>query len=124
MQNLTLEALNYNSARLRWDETVDLDVKVSGKVHIRHSNLTDGSATWTNSTDLIAAIACSATEATVPHFRREYLVKFEDDGLPKGRQKPASSLIRVTALTLALKRSVKRSNHANTVQREQNRHHL
>ena len=83
VQNLTLEPLNYNSARLRWDETVDLDVKVSGKVHIRHSNLTDGSATWTNSTDLIAAIAGSATEATVPLLEGEYLVKFEDDGLRK-----------------------------------------
>ena len=83
VQNLTLEPLNYNSARLRWDETVDLDVKVSGKVHIRHSNLTDGSATWSNSTDLIAAIAGSATEATVPLLEGEYLVKFEDDGLRK-----------------------------------------
>jgi predicted phage tail protein len=83
VQNLTLEPLNYNSARLRWDETVDLDVKVSGKVHIRHSNLTDGSATWTNSTDLIAAVAGSATEATVPLLEGEYLVKFEDDGLRK-----------------------------------------
>ena len=83
VQNLTLEPLNYNSARLRWDETVDLDVKVSGKVHIRHNNLTDGSATWTNSTDLIAAIAGSATEATVPLLEGEYLVKFEDDGLRK-----------------------------------------
>tara|TARA_B100001063_G_scaffold246629_1_gene286637 strand:- start:3027 stop:6299 length:3273 start_codon:yes stop_codon:yes gene_type:complete len=83
VQNLTLEPLNYNSARLRWDETVDLDVKVSGKVHIRHSNLADGSATWSNSTDLIAAIAGSATEATVPLLEGEYLVKFEDDGLRK-----------------------------------------
>ncbi len=83
VQNLTLEPLNYNSARLRWDETVDLDVKVSGKVHIRHSNLTDGSATWSNSTDLIAAIAGGATEATVPLLEGEYLVKFEDDGLRK-----------------------------------------
>ena len=83
VQNLTLEPLNYNSARLRWDETVDLDVKVSGKVHIRHSNLTDGSATWSNSTDLIAAVAGSATEATVPLLEGEYLVKFEDDGLRK-----------------------------------------
>ena len=81
--NLTLEPLNYNSARLRWDETVDLDVKVSGKVHIRHNNLTDGSATWSNSTDLIAAIAGSATETTVPLLQGEYLVKFEDDGLRK-----------------------------------------
>ena len=83
VQNLTLEPLSYNSARLRWDETVDLDVKVSGKIHIRHSNLTDGSATWSNSTDLIAAIAGNATEATVPLLEGEYLVKFEDDGLRK-----------------------------------------
>ncbi|ADD94748.1 phage related protein tail component-like protein [uncultured phage MedDCM-OCT-S09-C299] len=80
VQNLTLEPLNYNSARLRWDETVDLDVKVSGKVHIRHSNLTDGSATWSDSTDLVDAIAGSSTEKTVPLLEGEYLVKFEDDG--------------------------------------------
>ena len=80
VQNLTLEPLNYNSARLRWDETVDLDVKVSGKVHIRHSNLTDGTATWSNSTDVIASVAGSATEAIVPLLEGAYLVKFEDDG--------------------------------------------
>ncbi|ADD94770.1 phage related protein tail component-like protein [uncultured phage MedDCM-OCT-S09-C399] len=80
VQNLTLEPLNYNSARLRWDETIDLDVKVSGKVHIRHSNLTDGSATWSDSTDLVDAIAGSSTEKTVPLLEGEYLVKFEDDG--------------------------------------------
>lgn len=80
VQNLTLEPLNYNSARLRWDETVDLDVKVSGKVHIRHSTLTDGTATWSNSTDVIASVAGAATEAIVPLLEGEYLVKFEDDG--------------------------------------------
>ena len=80
VQNLTLEPLNYNSARLRWDETVDLDVKVSGKVHIRHSNLTDGTASWSFSTDLVDAIAGSSTEKTVPLLEGEYLVKFEDDG--------------------------------------------
>lgn len=80
VQNLTLEPLNYNSARLRWDETVDLDVKVSGKVHVRHSNLTDGTATWSNSTDVIASVAGSSTEAIVPLLEGEYLVKFEDDG--------------------------------------------
>ena len=80
VQNLTLEPLSYNSARLRWDETVDLDVKVSGKVHIRHSNLTDGNASWSFSTDLVDAIAGSSTEKTVPLLEGEYLVKFEDDG--------------------------------------------
>jgi predicted phage tail protein len=34
VQNLTIEAISANSARLRWDQTVDLDVKVGGKVHI------------------------------------------------------------------------------------------
>ena len=83
VQNLTLEPLSHNNARLRWDEAVDLDVKVSGKVHIRHNNLTNGTATWANSTDLIAAVAGSSTEATVPLLEGEYLVKFEDDGLRK-----------------------------------------
>jgi predicted phage tail protein len=83
VQNLTIEAISANSARLRWDQTVDLDVKVGGKVHIRHSNLTDGTATWSNSVDLILAKAGSATEAIVPLVEGEIIVKFEDDG---GRQ--------------------------------------
>jgi predicted phage tail protein len=83
VQNLTIEAISANSARLRWDQTVDLDVKTGGKVHIKHSNLTDGTATWSNSVDLILAKAGSATEAIVPLVEGEILVKFEDDG---GRQ--------------------------------------
>jgi len=83
VQNLTIETINANSARLRWDQTVDLDVRVGGRVHIRHTNLTDGSGTWSNSIDLIPAIAGSSTEAIVPLVEGEILVKFEDDG---GRQ--------------------------------------
>jgi predicted phage tail protein len=83
VQNLTIEAISANSARLRWDQTVDLDVKVGGKVHIKHSSLTDGTATWSNSVNLILAKAGSATEAIVPLVEGEILVKFEDDG---GRQ--------------------------------------
>jgi len=79
VQNLSIEPINANSARLRWDQTVDLDVKVNGFVHIRHSNLTDGSATWPNSVDLIPAVAGSSTEAIVPLVEGEILVKFEDD---------------------------------------------
>jgi predicted phage tail protein len=83
VQNLTIEAINANSARLRWDQTVDLDVKVGGKVHIKHSSLTDGSATWSNSVDLIKAKSGASTEAIVPLVEGEIIVKFEDDG---GRQ--------------------------------------
>ena len=83
VQNLTIETISANSARLRWDPTVDLDVKVRGRVHIRHTNLTDGTGTWSNSVDLIPAKAGVSTEAIVPLVEGEILVKFEDDG---GRQ--------------------------------------
>ena len=83
VQNLTIEPISANSARLRWNQTVDLDVKTGGRVHIRHTNLTDGTGTWSNSVDLIEAKSGAATEAIVPLIEGEILVKFEDDG---GRQ--------------------------------------
>tara|TARA_A100001515_G_scaffold52408_2_gene41412 strand:+ start:5575 stop:8868 length:3294 start_codon:yes stop_codon:yes gene_type:complete len=79
VQNLSIEPISANSARLRWDQTVDLDVKVNGLVHIKHSNLTDGSATWPNSVDLIPAVAGNSTEAIVPLVAGEIFAKFEDD---------------------------------------------
>jgi predicted phage tail protein len=79
IQNLSIEAISANSARLRWDQTVDLDVKVNGLVHIKHSNLTDGSATWPNSVDLIPAVSGNSTEAIVPLVAGEIFAKFEDD---------------------------------------------
>ncbi len=90
VQNLTFEAINNNSGRLRWTETVDLDVKVGGKIHIRHSSLTDGTATWSNSVDLIPAKSGSSTEAIIPLVEGEVLVKFEDDG---GRQSASETSV-------------------------------
>ena len=80
VQNLSIEAISANTARLKWDQAVDLDVKVGGKVHIRHSSLTDGTATFSNSVDLITAIAGSSTDVAVPLLEGEYIVKFADDG--------------------------------------------
>ena len=77
--NLTFEDISPNSGRLRWDQTTALDVKVGGKVHIRHSGLTDGTGTWNNSVDLIDAIAGASTEAIIPKLTGETLVKFADD---------------------------------------------
>ena len=79
IQNLSIETISANSARLRWDQTVDLDVKVNGLVHIKHSSLTDGSATWPNSVDLIPAVGGNSTEAIVPLVAGEIFAKFEDD---------------------------------------------
>ena len=83
VENLTIEPINANSARLRWNQSTDLDVRTGGSVHIRHSSLTDGTATWSNSVDLVEAKSGTATEAIVPLVEGEILVKFADDG---GRQ--------------------------------------
>ena len=78
VQNLTIEQISANSARLRWDASTDLDVKIGGRVHIRHTSITDGTGSWTNSQDLIPAVPGYSTEAIVPMVEGEYIVKFED----------------------------------------------
>lgn len=83
VENLSIEAISANSARLRWDKTRDLDVRTGGLIKIRHSSKTDGSADWSDSIDLIPAKSGTQTEAIVPLLEGEILVKFQDDG---GRQ--------------------------------------
>ena len=90
VQNLSFEAINANSGRLRWSLATDLDVRVGGKVLFRHSNLTDGTATWSNSVELIAAKNGNQTEAIIPLVEGEVLVKFEDDG---GRQSASETSV-------------------------------
>ena len=80
VQNLRFEATSDKEGTLKWDETTDLDVKNGGKVYIRHSSLIDGSASWSNSVDLIEAVAGSSTSAKIPLIEGEVLVKFADDG--------------------------------------------
>jgi|TARA_R100000482_G_scaffold902_1_gene495 predicted phage tail protein len=80
VQNLSIEAISANTARLKWDQALDLDVKVGGKVHVRHSSLTNGTATFSNSVDLINAIPGSSTDVAVPLLEGEYILKFADDG--------------------------------------------
>jgi len=80
VSNLSIEPITANSARLRWTQSTELDVKASGSVLIRHSSLTDGTATWNDSVELVAAVAGSASEAIIPLLEGEVLVKFQDDG--------------------------------------------
>jgi len=90
VQELTFEATSDKEGTLRWTETVDVDVRHGGTVHIKHSSKTDGSATWSNSVDLIKAVAGSSTSAKIPLVEGEVLVKFQDDG---GRQSSAATSV-------------------------------
>jgi len=77
---LTAEPINEKLVRLRWDLSTDIDVIHGGRVYVRHSTKTDGSGTFSNSTDLIQALAGNTTSAEVPYLEGEYILKFRDDG--------------------------------------------
>ena len=77
---LTAEPISEKLVRLRWNLSTDVDVTHGGRVFVRHSPVTDGSATFQNSTDLIQALAGNTTTAEVPYLEGEYILKFQDDG--------------------------------------------
>ena len=80
VSNLTIEPVNEQFVRLRFDQAVSIDVLHGGRVYIRHSNLSFGSATFQAAQDIIAAVSGNATEAICPALAGTYLVKFQDDG--------------------------------------------
>ena len=77
---LTAEPINEKLVRLRWNLSSDVDVIHGGRVYVRHSTKTDGTGTFSNSVDLIQALAGNTTTAEVPYLEGEYILKFQDDG--------------------------------------------
>ena len=101
--NATLEPLpDGNTARIRWDQSTDLDVKHGGQVYIRFSELTSG-ATFSNSTDVIEAVGGATTEASVPLKTGTYSLKFRDTG---GRFSTTEAKITVTLPSIGTRLSV------------------
>ena len=49
-------------------------------MYVRHSRKTDGTGAFSDSVDLVTALAGNTTEALVPILEGEYIVKFQDDG--------------------------------------------
>tara|TARA_R100001198_G_scaffold86077_1_gene60631 strand:- start:876 stop:4568 length:3693 start_codon:yes stop_codon:yes gene_type:complete len=80
VQNLTIEPYNDSFMKLRFDQSTDVDVIHGGNVVVRHSNLTDGTGTFTNSVDLIAALSGNISETLIPAIEGEVILKFRDDG--------------------------------------------
>ena len=92
VQNASIEPVDANTARIRWNQASDLDVKYGGQVYIRFSELTSG-ASFANSTDVIEAVGGNTTEAVVPLKTGTYSLKFRDTG---GRFSTNETLIVVT----------------------------
>ena len=80
VQNLRVETISDQLMRLRFDKSTDIDVLHGGNVVVRHSNVTDGTGTFTKSVDLIDALPGSVNETLVPAIDGEYILKFRDDG--------------------------------------------
>ena len=77
--NLTIEPINEQFVRLRFDQSTSIDVLHGGRVYVRHSNLSLASATFQAAQDIIEAVAGSSNEAICPALPGTYLLKFQDD---------------------------------------------
>lgn len=77
---LLVEPISDQLLRLRFNQSTDVDVVHGGNVVVRHSNLTDGTGTFTNSVDIIPRLPGSVSETLVPAIDGEYILKFRDDG--------------------------------------------
>ncbi len=93
VSNLLVEPVSDQFIRLRFDKATDIDVTHGGNVVVRHSNISDGTATFTNSTDAIPALPGSVSETLVPAVDGEYILKFRDDG---GRLSPGETSVIVS----------------------------
>ena len=80
VQNLVIEPVSEDFVRLRFDKSTDVDVIHGGNVVVRHSNLTDGTGTFTNSVDLVPALSGNISETLIPAVAGEVILKFRDDG--------------------------------------------
>ena len=90
VSNLLVEPVSDQFIRLRFDKATDIDVTHGGNVVVRHSNISDGTATFTNSTDAIPALPGNVSETLVPAVNGEYILKFRDDG---GRLSPGETSV-------------------------------
>ena len=77
--NLTIEPINEQFIRLRFDQSTSIDVLHGGRVYVRHSNLAEASATFQTAQDIIEAVAGNSNEAICPALPGTYLLKFQDD---------------------------------------------
>jgi len=80
VSSLTVEPINEQFVRLRFAQATAIDVLHGGRVYVRHTNLTGGSATFQAAQDIIEAAAGNVTEVIAPALAGTYLVKFQDDG--------------------------------------------
>jgi len=77
---LTIEPINEQFIRLRFNQSTSIDVLHGGRVYVRHTNQSGGAATFQSAQDVVEAVAGNATEVVCAALEGTYLLKFQDDG--------------------------------------------
>ena len=85
--------INPQQLELAWDLHPDLDVRVGGKILIRHTPRTTG-AIWADATTAVPAVTGNQTRKVVPLMAGTYLLRAEDD---TGNQSANASSVVVNA---------------------------
>lgn len=75
---LSITAISETQAILTWNQSAELDVRIGGKVVIRHDPRIASQAEWGSSNSVVDAVAGSSTQKQVPLIPGTYMVKFED----------------------------------------------
>lgn len=78
LTNVYANILNPQTVALNWDPHPDIDVKLGGKIWIRHTPNTVG-ATWGGATTVVPAVNGNQTNKQVPYMAGTYLLRAEDD---------------------------------------------
>jgi hypothetical protein len=86
---VSLVPIDQASAIISWTASTELDVKIGGKLLIRHTPLLVG-AIWEDTIEIVPAASGNQTQKQVPLLEGTYLLKFEDDG---GRRSLNATLI-------------------------------
>jgi predicted phage tail protein len=76
--DLFIAPIDEHSAELYWPQSVDLDVRVGGKIRVRHTPDIGENATWGRSNDIVPAVAGSSTRKIVPLLEGTYFIRAVD----------------------------------------------
>ena len=76
--DLFIAPIDEHTAELYWPQSVDIDVRIGGKIRIRHTPITDNTASWGKGNDITPAVAGSSTRKIVPLLEGTYFIRAVD----------------------------------------------
>lgn len=76
--DLFIAPIDQHTAELYWPQSVDIDVRIGGKIRIRHTPITDNTASWGQGNDITPAVAGSSTRKIVPLLEGTYFIRAVD----------------------------------------------